>query len=76
VFVMIAPGTAKSLGPTSLKQSRFTLRLGAKLLDKFRHRQTRLELHSIHGHDAPPGHFCKQSTPVCQVFQKLAEDYC
>ena len=66
--VMITLGTTKPVWPTRLDQSRFTLGLGAKLLDKLRHRQAGLELHTIHGHDISPVRFGEQSTPICTAW--------
>ena len=64
--VVIALRAAKALWPTRLKQRRFALALSAKLFHKFGHRQPRLELHTIHRHDTPPGNFSPESRYFCR----------
>jgi len=72
-----ATRTAKTIGPASSLQRRRAKRLGAKELEKFRHRQAVLELDAIHGHDAAPkDDRWLQVTPSKAHQVSLAEDCC
>jgi hypothetical protein len=44
--------TTETIGPARFLQRRRAKHLGAKKLEKPRHRQTGLKLDAIHGHDA------------------------
>lgn len=57
------PWATKALRPACLLKRRLALRFGSVPLKKLRHRQTRLELNSIHRHgNLPPISACTQDT--------------
>jgi len=77
VWSTTAGRTPKTIGPASAFQRRRAKCLGAKELEKLRHRHAVLELDAIHGHDAAPkdGRWL-QITPSQAHQVSLAEDCC